>query len=201
MREWNRFVEIFYSSFSTFCCIFEIFFYSFASLCRVFETFSSFFSKLNQIFEIIHSYSSKFLTFFRLEIFSSFFLRNCDVWSKKKSEKRDIKKMRACLMIVLDKISIEWVFERQQETFFCFLRKRIDLHDSIFFFEQTIVSLAVRLKSFWVKACKEEEDKFIIDKNVFRDSIWGKINIHRKCIRWYASSLECFHARAQSNLH
>jgi hypothetical protein len=281
MREWNRFVEIFHSSFSTFCRIFEIFSYFFASLCRVFVTFSSLFSKFDRVFEIVHSYSSKFLTFFRLEIFhalflkllttfqleifhafcqklltsfrleifhaffselltsfqfeifhaffselrasfrleifhaffseafdvfstrdfSRFFLRNCDVWSKWKSERRDIKEMRACLMIVLDRMSIEWVFERQQETFFCFLEEIIDSHDSIFLFEQTVVSFVVRFKSFWVKARKEEKDEFIIDKNVFKDSIWVRINIHRKCIRWYASSLECFHARAQSNLH
>jgi hypothetical protein len=80
--------------------------------------------------------------------------------------------MRACLMIVLDKVSIEWVFERQQEAVFCLFKEIIDSHDSIFLFEQTVVSLAVRFKSFWVRARKEEKDKLIIDRNVFRCSTW-----------------------------
>jgi hypothetical protein len=75
-------------------------------------------------------------------------------------------------MIVLDKMSIEWVFERQQEIVFCLLKEIIDSHDSIFFFEQTVIFLAVRFKSFWVRARKEEKDKLIIDKNVFRCSTW-----------------------------
>jgi hypothetical protein len=109
--------------------------------------------------------------------------------------------MRACLMIVLEKMSSECVFEREQEIVFCLLEEIIESHDSIFLFEQTVVSLAVRFKSLWINARKEEEDKLIIDENVVRDSTWVIINIQRKCIRWYACSLECFHERAHSNLH
>jgi hypothetical protein len=109
--------------------------------------------------------------------------------------------MRACLMIVLERMSSECVFEREQKIVFCLLKEIIESHDSIFLFEQTVVSLAVRFKSLWVNARKEEEDKLIIDENVVRDSIWVIISIQRKCIRWYACSLECFHERAHSNLH
>jgi hypothetical protein len=109
--------------------------------------------------------------------------------------------MRACLMIVFERMSNECVFEREQKIVFCLLEEIIESHDSIFLFEQTVVSLAVRFKSLWVNARKEEEDKLIIDENVIRDSTWVIISFQRKCIRWYACSLECFHERAHSNLH
>ncbi len=216
-----RVFETFFSLFSKLDRIFEIVYFCSSKLLTSFrfEIFHAFFFRTFDVFSTLNLSCFFFRTsedfstrdfsrlFFRtFDVFSTqdlsrFFLKNCDVWSRWKNEKRNIKKMRTCLMIILDKISIEWIFERQQKAVFCLLKEIIDSFDSIFLFEQTVISFAVRFKSFWVKTRKEEEDKFIIDKNVFKDSIWVRINIHRKCIRWYASSLECFHARAQSNLH
>jgi hypothetical protein len=104
-------------------------------------------------------------------------------------------------MMILERMTSECVLEKQQKIVFCLLKKIIDSHDSVFFFEQTIVSLAVRFRSFWVRARKKEKRELIFDKDVFRDSTWVKNIFHKKCTRWYASSLECFHARAHSNLH
>jgi hypothetical protein len=132
---------------------------------------------------------------------SVFFFETCDVWSREESETENIKDMQACLMMILEKVTNECVLERQQKLVFCFLKQIIDSHDSVFFFEQTVVSLAVRFRSFWVRARKEEERELIFDKNVFRNSTWVENIIHKKCTRWYASSLECSHARAHSNLH
>jgi hypothetical protein len=216
----SRFWDIFFSFFEAWSnfrdrslWFFEVFdVFSTRDLSRFFFRASDVFSTRDLscfFFRAFDVFSTRDLSrfFFKdFDVFSTrdlsrFFLRDCDVWSKWESKRRNTKEMRACLMIVLDRVSIEWVFERQQETVFCLLEETIDSHDSIFLFEQTVVSLAVRFKSFWVRTRKEEKDKLIIDKNVFRDSTWVRISIHKKCIRWYASSLQCFHARVQSSLH
>jgi hypothetical protein len=99
-------------------------------LCEAFDVFSTrdlscFFFRFFVDFSTrdLSRFCFRAFDVFSTRDFSLFFSRNCDVWSKWKDEKRNIKKMRACLMIVLDKMSIEWVFERQQKIVFCSFKR------------------------------------------------------------------------------